>query len=277
MRTVVHLSDIHFGRTAADVIEPLYEAVRALAPDLVAVSGDLTQRARRREFEAARLFLDALPGPRIVVPGNHDVPLHDVVARFFGPLDRYRRYITSDLEPLFEDEELLVLGLNTARSLTIKGGRINDAQLARMREVFCGRGGDRTKVIVTHHPFDLPARHDVRDLVGRAEGAMRAFAQCGVDMLLAGHMHLSHAGHTAERWRIDRYAALFVQAGTATSTRARGEANSFNVILVDRPEITVKRYVFRPDAGAFVPEHADRFRRGDHGWSLAAHAAGRPA
>lgn len=267
MRTLVHLSDIHFGRVDPAVIGPLHEMVRSLAPHLIAVSGDLTQRAKKHEFAAARAFLDALPAPRIVVPGNHDVPLYRVIERFLRPLSNYRRYIAADLEPVFEDAEMVVLGLNTARSLAIKGGRIDERQLARMRAVFCGRAGERLKVLVTHHPFDLPASHDPRALVGRAPAAMRAFADCGVDVLLAGHLHVSHAGHTAERWRIHGYAALFVQAGTATSTRGRGEANSFNVICFDPPEITVKRCAFRPELGAFVPESARRFRRGEHGWA----------
>ena len=97
MRSIVHLSDIHFGRVDPLVINPLIEAVNGLKPDLVAVSGDLTQRARSQQFKEARAFLDHLPKPQIIVPGNHDVPLHNVFARFLQPLRKYRRYITDDL------------------------------------------------------------------------------------------------------------------------------------------------------------------------------------
>src|SRR5258705_9934060 len=122
MRTIVHLSDLHFGRVDHDLLDPLIQSVVAIKPDLVAVSGDLTQRARSHQFREARAFLDRLPQPQIVVPGNHDVPLHNVFSRFLQPLEKYRRYITVDLQPFFTDEEIAVLGVNTARSLTIKGG-----------------------------------------------------------------------------------------------------------------------------------------------------------
>src|SRR5882672_7941733 len=129
MRSIVHLSDIHFGRVDAAVVGPLIETINQIAPDVVAVSGDLTQRARSRQFIEARAFLDELPKPQIVVPGNHDVPLHNVFTRFARPLAKYRRYINEDLRPFYHDEELAVLGVNTARSLTIKGGRINEEQI----------------------------------------------------------------------------------------------------------------------------------------------------
>ena len=134
MRSIVHLSDVHFGRVDTRVINPLVEAVNGLKPDLVAVSGDLTQRARSAQFKEARAFLDRLPKPQIVVPGNHDVPLHNVFARFLQPLRKYQRYITADLRPFYYDDEIAVMGVNTARSLTVKGGRINEDQVAWMTE-----------------------------------------------------------------------------------------------------------------------------------------------
>jgi Predicted phosphohydrolases len=135
MRTIVHLSDLHFGAINEHAIGALIEAVGALRPDVVAVSGDLTQRARAREFTRARAFLGELPSPQIVVPGNHDVPFHNVVARFCFQLSRYRRYITPDLEPfLMVGDDLAIAGLNTARSWTFKGGRVNEEQVTRVCE-----------------------------------------------------------------------------------------------------------------------------------------------
>jgi len=125
MRTLVHLSDLHFGRVDPALVEPLIQLVGRIRPDVVVVSGDLTQRARTEQFKEARRFLDSLPAPQIVVPGNHDVPLHNVVSRFLQPLDKYRRYITDDLEPFYVDDAIAVLGINTARSLTIKRGRVS--------------------------------------------------------------------------------------------------------------------------------------------------------
>lgn len=267
MRKIVHLSDLHFGRVDERVVRPLAEAVRDLKPSLVVVSGDLTQRARAHQFQEARAFLDSLPKPQVVVPGNHDVPLWDALARFTQPLEKFRRYISDDLEPFYEDGEMAVAGVNTARSWTRKYGRVNERQVARLRERLCGYRDEVFKVVVTHHPFDLPPGHDEREIVGRARMAMEALAACGVDILLAGHLHLSHTGHTAERYRISGHSALCVQAGTATSTRGRGEANSFNVIRLKHPHAQVERRVWQPEAKSFRPGPAETFRRTAEGWA----------
>ena len=242
MRTLVHLSDLHFGRVDPELLEPLRLLVHKVAPDVVVVSGDLTQRAKTEEFEAARAYLDTLPGPQIVVPGNHDISLYNVLRRFLAPLDRYKRYITDDLSPVFIDNEIAVLGVNTARSLTFKDGRVNEEQVAQIKQQLAGLSPDITRVIVTHHPFDLPKTFDDDDLVDRAPMAMQAFAESGVDVLMAGHLHASHSGSTAERYHMSEYAALVIQAGTATSTRGRGETNSFNVVRIDSDKVEVDRY-----------------------------------
>src|SRR5215208_2632872 len=130
MRKILHLSDLHFGRINPVLIDPLMRTVHELEPDLVAISGDLTQRARSYQFQQARSFLDALPKPQRVVPGNHDIPLHNLFARFVERLTKYKRYITDDLQPVYEDEELVIIGVNTARSSVFKGGRINISQVS---------------------------------------------------------------------------------------------------------------------------------------------------
>jgi 3',5'-cyclic AMP phosphodiesterase CpdA len=266
MRTLVHLSDLHFGSVDYTVRDAVLATVTSLQPNLVAVSGDLTQRARSHQFQEAREFLDALPRPQIVVPGNHDVPLYNIFARFARPLDKYRRYITEDMQPFFADEEVAVLGINTARSLTTKYGRINETQIAGARAKLCAIGNDVTKIVVTHHPFDLPENHDENDLLGRAKLAMAALAECGADILLAGHLHVGHTGHTAMRYKISGHSALVVSAGTATSTRHRGEVNSFNVIRINHPHIQVERMVWQPEAGAFAPAAAENFQFSTDGW-----------
>ena len=267
MRSIVHLSDIHFGSVDPLVINPLIEMVNGLKPDLVAVSGDLTQRARSHQFKEARAFLDRLPKPQIVVPGNHDVPLHNVFARFLQPLRKYQRYITDDLRPFYYDDEIAVMGVNTARSLTIKGGRINEEQVAWMRERLCACDPEVVKIVVTHHPFDLPEGHHERNLLGRARMAMEALASCGADVFLAGHLHISHTTHSATRYKIKGHSALVVQAGTAASTRGRGEANSFNLIRVDRPHIAIERFEWQPDNARFALATTERFRHTSDGWA----------
>jgi 3',5'-cyclic AMP phosphodiesterase CpdA len=266
MRTLVHLSDLHFGRVDAQLLEPLRTAVVAAGPDLVVVSGDLTQRARTGEFEQARRYLDQLPQPQIVVPGNHDVPLYRVWERFLSPLGKYRRHIQRDLEPSFVDAEIAVIGVNTARSLTFKNGRVNRAQMAEIRRRLDPLGKDVLKVVVSHHPFDLPDRAGEVELVGRAGAAMEVFSRCGVDLLLAGHFHTSEAGDTSGRYEIAGYSALAVQAGTATSTRGRGEQNAFNVLRVQSDEVRVERMSWRDEAKGFRCAHAERFVREGARW-----------
>jgi 3',5'-cyclic AMP phosphodiesterase CpdA len=265
MRTLVHLSDLHFGRTDPALIEPLIASVNGIGANLVVVSGDLTQRAKQAQFEEARDFLARLAPPRLVVPGNHDVPLYRVWERFLSPLGKYCRIIDSNLEPTFVDGEIAVVGVNTARSLTFKDGRINREQMASIRRRLAPLGQSVTKVVVTHHPFDLPDQKGDVDLVGRARAALGVFAQCEVDLLLAGHFHLSQAGASV-RDEIAGYAALVVQAGTATSTRQRGEENSFNVLRVANREIDVERRTWHADAGEFRVDRVERFFREGDRW-----------
>lgn len=265
MRTIAHLSDLHFGRIERATLQPLLKIICALQPDLVAISGDLTQRAREKQFQHARAFIDALPFPKIVVPGNHDIPLYNPVLRFARPLSRFMRYVTSDLAPSFIDSEIAVVGVNTTRSLVRKGGRVNREQVADAYEKFYCLKGEPIKILVTHHPFDLPPGFSETDLVGRSRMAMENFARCGVDVFLAGHLHHTHTGNTA-RYEIAGFSALVIQAGTATSIRRRGEMNSFNLVRIASPQITVENYVWQPDQEIFAALRAKRFTRSSQGW-----------
>jgi len=253
MRTVVHLSDLHFGRVDEALLAPLRDAVHGVHPDLLVVSGDFTQRARRRQFAQAAAFLRTLPGPQLLVPGNHDVPLYDVARRFLSPLKRFRRSIEAEAFPYHQDAEIAAIGVNTARSLTFKGGRINREQVAEVERRFRGLPEPVTRIVVSHHPFDLPEEADAGDLVGRADMAMEAFAGCGVDVFLSGHLHTTHAGSTARRYRIEGYAALVVQAGTATSTRERGEVNSYNVLRIGERSLDLEVWSWRAPEGRYRP------------------------
>jgi 3',5'-cyclic AMP phosphodiesterase CpdA len=267
VRTLVHLSDLHFGRVDPALLQPLRSRIAAIEPDVVVVSGDLTQRARRRQFKEARAFLDTLPSPQVVVPGNHDVPLYNVFGRFMAPLESYRRYIHDNPEPAHVDEEIAVLGVNTARSLTFKGGRINEEQVEILRARLCALGDDVTKVVVSHHPFDIPVHWDKDHIVGRAPMAVRILARCGADVFLAGHVHLSHAGDTSERYSITGFAALVVQAGTATSNRSRGEVNSFNALHVEPRRIAVDRHLWDAAARDFRIASKQVFERVGERWT----------
>ena len=265
MRTLVHVSDIHFGRIDPATVQPIREAIVRATPDLVAVSGDLTQRARHQEFAAAKEFLESLPFRRLVVPGNHDVPLYNVITRFLSPLARYQHTITGDLSPVYRDDEMIVVGVNTARSWTWGEGRINARQVDDVVTHLSGAPRDLIRVVVTHHPFDLPEGVREKRLLGRAAMAMATLATTGADLFLAGHLHVSHIGHTAERYHIAGHSALVVQAGTV-STRARGEQPSFNVLRIQRPEISVARMIWDQNAAGFSETAESRYRHTEGGW-----------
>jgi len=267
MRTLVHLSDLHFGRVDHGLLAPLRDLIQRIDPDVLVVSGDLTQRAKPEQFEEARAWLDTLPGPQIIVPGNHDISLYNVFRRFVKPLERYKRYITDDLDPVYIDDEIAVVGVNTARSFTIKDGKVSRDQLDVVRRQLADLPASVTRIVVAHHPFDLPEHFEERDLVNRASRAMQAFSECGIDILMGGHMHASHAGSTASRYQISEYAALVVQAGTATSTRGRGEVNSFNVLRVEADRVEIDRYGWDVVHGQFAVVDTDKFLRTGNVWT----------
>ncbi len=267
MPVLVHLSDLHFGRVDERLMTPLVTAVEAARPDVVVVSGDLTQRARASEFSAARDFLARLPRPRLVVPGNHDVPLYNVVDRLARPLAKFRKFIEADEHPLFIDAELAVIGVNTARSMVVKNGRINERQIAAIRVAFSALPTEVCRVVVTHHPFDVGVGMNEADRVGRAALAMRTFAECGVDLLLSGHLHVGYSGEYAPpSLSMEGFGALAISAGTATSTRMRGEPNEFNVLRISGSRVEIERHVWVEPAMAFEKASVTPFERRDQRW-----------
>jgi 3',5'-cyclic AMP phosphodiesterase CpdA len=280
MARLIHLSDLHFGAHDPELVEAVKDRVDTAKPDLVVISGDFTQRARTGQFQEACRFLEDLREAGhdvLAVPGNHDVPLYDVLRRFLSPLTRYMRYIDDTLCPLHEIPGATVLGINTVRSLTFSGGRISHEQMDFIRETFDRTDPDSTRILVTHHPlFALPVGEKLKPAAGRSERALDAIGEAGVDLLLAGHNH--QAVVINARDLVTRAGpALVVQAGTATSVRLRDEDQSFNLIHVEGKAVTVTVETW--DGSRFTAQGAQRFEReGDH-WRIAGTvpAEGEPA
>ena len=272
MARLIHLSDLHFGAHEPHLVEAVEARVEEEKPDLVVISGDFTQRARTEQFQQACQFLERLREAGhdvLAVPGNHDVPLYDVLRRFVSPLTRYRRYIDDTLCPLHELPGVTVLGINTARSLTFSDGRISEEQIKFIRDTFDRTDPKALRVLVTHHPlFALPVGEtgEVKRAAGRSELALDAAAESGVDMLLAGHHHTAST-HSARDLVTRAGPALVVQAGTATSHRLRDEQQSFNRIDVDGGEVTLTLQTWTGDK--FVSRDAQRYRLEDDHWRIA--------
>ena len=268
MRTLVHLSDLHFGRIDPTLIEPLRRAIVESKPDLVAISGDFTQRARRSQFADARAFIASLNSKTLVVPGNHDIPLYDFVERIAAPLRRYREYISADLEPEYRDEEMIVVGVNTARSMVFPfgDGRISMEQVDRILERMATAPKPLLRIVVTHHPFDLPPGVAERRLVGRNAMAMERLVAANADLFLSGHLHISHVSHVADRYTAGGHTGLIVQAGTVSTRGRGGQVPSFNVMRMHRPDIDIARYSWNEAAATFTAEQIGSYRHTDTGW-----------
>lgn len=266
MRRLVHLSDLHFGRDRPELLEPLLTAVNGLRPDAVAISGDLTQRARRRQFAAAKAFVDRLEAPCLIVPGNHDVPLDRPFSRLLRPFQRYREAFGPDLEPIWQDDEMLLIGVNSVNPLSWQRGWVARRALRRIRRVLRAAPAHLARVIVMHHPLEhLPDER--KALTHGAERAVDALAAAGADVVLSGHLHSWRAEPFAKRE--GRAGLVQVQAGTGLSNRLRGEENDFNLLILSPSELTVHRYVAPEGEGpaAFARASSARFRAGQGGWA----------
>jgi 3',5'-cyclic AMP phosphodiesterase CpdA len=270
MRRIAHLSDVHFGREDPDLVAPLLNSLAEADPHIIVLSGDLTQRAKKRQFRAARAFLRQLPPrPLIVVPGNHDVSATNLMERIARPLARYRRYITPDLTPFFHDDEVAVVGINTVRALKRKDGRINRRQVETSCAQLALAPASAIRIVVTHHPMDLPLEDLDHALIDRSPMAMRLFAQAGVDLFLSGHLHSGHTLATRARYDIPGHSAVVAQAGTALSTRTRGQANGWNLIELDPvPESpTLSILPMLCDKSTFHPGSPILYRRTKGEWT----------
>lgn len=273
MTKIIHLSDIHFGRADPRAVDALESWCRASPADLVVVSGDLTQRARRWQFEEAMAFLRRINHPWLIVPGNHDVPLDSPFERFFSPTARFRRYAESNLMPTWQSEQVSIVGINTARPIARRPrlfteGAVSKHQLHQMAKLF-DQNDRPIRIVVQHHPPVLSAR-EYHTFVARHVGwrdAIRSYAAMRVDLILYGHLHL-HQVEGSESHLVDAgRRMLCVMAGSAISTRLHSEPNSFNRITIDGERCTVESISL--EAVGFLCKVVRRYERSGDGWKPA--------
>ncbi|MCE9541188.1 metallophosphoesterase [Candidatus Kaiserbacteria bacterium] len=268
MRKILHVSDLHFGKTDPLVIGKLQESIIAASPDIIVVSGDLTQRAEIEQFKDAQAFLGAVKnsGAHVfVIPGNHDIrPVYAPIKRALSPYDRYKQHISEEIAPRYADDEVAIASIDTVRRGKISNGKIGKQQVEELRSWFSTLHPETTRIVVTHHPLDLP-KDLLRPLVRRAKHAVYGLASSRIDLYLAGHYHRSSVTSTDSRYRDLSRPSLAVQAGTV-SMRGRGEAQSFNILTVQSHDMHVDTHLFSAETETFEMSGRKRFIREEDVW-----------
>jgi len=227
MSVLLQLSDPHFGTEQAPVAQALAALAQQQQPDLLVLSGDITQRATRRQFAQARAFTGRLGAPLLAIPGNHDIPLFDLGQRLFHPYARYREAFGNELEPSHTSRDLLVLCVNTTRWYRHKDGAVSLAQIERVASRLRTAKPSQLRVVVVHQPIAVLRATERHNLLHGHAQAQQSWAAAGCDVVLGGHIHLPYVkalpGLARPMWA--------VQAGTCVSSRVRaGAANSVNVL-----------------------------------------------
>lgn len=256
MSTLLQVSDTHFGCERARAVEALVALAAGLRPDLVVLSGDITQRARRRQFDAARRFAGRLGAPLVAIPGNHDIPLFDVLSRALRPYAEYARAFGADLEPVHENADLLAVCVNTTRAYRHRHGEVCAAQVERVAARLRACPPGKLRIVVTHQPLHVPRARDESNLLRGHADAARAWAAAGADLALAGHIHLPFVRPVRERVPDLARSLWAVNAGTAVSHRVRGgggERNSVNVVryVAGEPACRVERHEHDGESAGF--------------------------
>jgi 3',5'-cyclic AMP phosphodiesterase CpdA len=233
MTTLIQLSDTHFGTEQPNVVNALLELTRRLQPAAAILSGDITQRARRSQFDAARRFVDELEVPAcLVIPGNHDIPLFNLVARVFFPYAGFQRAFGSTLEPRLECDGFTVIGVNTTRAARHKDGEVSSEQIERVARELRDAPSDRVRIVVTHQPVYVPRQSEIHNRLHGHEPAVRAWSSAGADIIMGGHIHLPYTAALRDAHPALTRRCWAVQAGTALSHRVRANhPNSVNVLL----------------------------------------------
>lgn len=271
MLTILHCSDLHFGKPFdAQVGEAFLEAAHGTEADLIVVSGDLTQRAKVREYQAVRAYLDRFPdAPLVVTPGNHDVPLYRVIERLFDPYRNYREWISEELDTVTRVPGAVVVALNSAAPRrAIVNGRIREAQLDFAAHAFEAGAPGEARVVVAHHHFAPAPDYEGDRALPRAREILDAFEAMGVDLILGGHLHRAYIGNSLDVYPgLDRSRGIIIaQSGTTTSRRGRAREqmkNSYNVIRVRDRHVEITHYMHFADLKGFAPFSTHAFPRGE--------------
>lgn len=266
MTRLLHLSDPHFGAVDTAAAEAFLSHARSHSHDFTVLSGDLTMRARRTELEAAYNFVSTIPRPRLVIPGNHDIPAaNQPFDRFFRPFRRYSRWFGADLEPVHRGDDFHLVSLNSTRAFGFhkdwSEGILSAEQLDRCVSRFQEDDAPRFRILTLHHPLLAPPGY-ARAVVKPLPDLLRTLGEARVDLVLCGHFHRSQL---ATAGLLEGWKCVVSQAPTVCSTRLQGEPQGFHEIRFSEGslEITVWRFI----GGGFIPTSTSRFARDENGWS----------
>ena len=264
----MHISDLHAGPPfSSEKAELVVREAEEIQPTLMVLSGDMVQRAEfRKQWRQIRGFIDRLPEPRLIVPGNHDVPQYNQIGRYLWPFRSYKKYISSELQPVFTCDGMVVVGMNTARSFAIEGGKLDRRKIAWLESTLGQHDAYTCKVVVMHHHVVHPPGppEQKKDVIVGAQAMLAALDRAGVELVLCGHLHTSYIGNTIEYNPLLSQGTIIAQSGTTTSRRGRSwhrGKNSFNVIEVEDQVIRISQRMFIEDAGRFVPVSEHVFPR----------------
>lgn len=256
------LTDLHFGRALPDLVPPLLDSIAAADPDLVVIAGDFVQRARASQFRDARDFVKRLRHPWIAVPGNHDIPLFNLIARALSPRGAYRRWIAPETEPMVETAAAVIVGVDTTHRWSHQRGLITNRQIDRVCRIIAD-AGDRTVIVMAHHPFHHRPEVEKKVMKGGA-CALEHWADCGPHVILSGHLHT---------WAVEPFVAqksrkmtLQVHCGTGLSTRLRGEPNEYAILDIAGDRFTATRMTATAETLTFAQESRHVYRQTESGW-----------
>ena len=232
MSTLVQISDPHFGTEQPAVVAALFALVSHVKPVAAVLSGDITQRARRAQFAAAKRFIDQLGVPHwLAIPGNHDIPLFNVVARAFAPYGGFQRAFGTVLEPHLTCAGFQLIGVNTTRPSRHKDGEISKEQVERVARELRPAPADRVRIVVTHQPVHVLRSKDAHNRVHGYHEAVMQWAAAGADIIMGGHIHLPYVAALRDHFPALPRRCWIVQAGTAVSHRIRAKyPNSVNLV-----------------------------------------------
>lgn len=263
MSVVLQLSDTHFGTEQPQVVDALISLARLQQPDLLVLSGDITQRARPAQFQAARAFMHQLDAPFVAIPGNHDIPLFDVWTRLRRPYARHMAAFGAELEPVFSSPDLMVICVNTTRPWRHKHGEVSAPQIHRVAQRLAQAQPEQLRIVVVHQPIAVARAEDATNLLRGHAAALQAWAAAGADLVMGGHIHLPYVMAVNDLAR----PLWAVQAGTAVSARVRaGVPNSVNLLRwgADAPtgHCQIEQWNYVADERAFVRAVVSEVRPG---------------